>query len=192
MRVRLVRLTLVVVFGLTAVAAASAHEFEFSGTVPAALGGKALTIQKFKLTSGMITCEEAAISGTVAAKVTKTQTVKVKYGLCEMFGAKTIVTEAEYSFTAEGSLSVVGQPIVFTSASDKCSIKISPSVANTNLHSVKYTSKGTALAVNPSVGGINYESAGSSICGPVGKLETNGGYEGEVALTAAGGTLSWK
>ncbi|MHB8242808.1 MAG: hypothetical protein ACYDHN_12570 [Solirubrobacteraceae bacterium] len=179
------------VFALTAAASASAHEFEFSGTVPAALSGKQLNNQKFKVTAGLVTCEEAAASGTISAKVAKIQTVKVKYSKCEAFGTKAVITEAEYSFNAEGTVSVVGSPIIITSTTGKCSVKVTPT-GNANLHTVKYTNKGTSLVTKAEVVGINYEPLGAALCGTSGAKETNGSYEGEVVTTAAGGTVSWK
>lgn len=191
MKLRIVGLALVALFALTAVSSASAHEFEFSGTVPAAISGKQVNTQKFKVTAGLVTCEEATPSGTISAKVAKIQTVKVKYSKCEAFGTKATITEAEYSFSAEGTVSVVGAPIIITSTTGKCSVKVDPT-SNKNLGAVKYTNKGTGIVTAAKVTGITYVSEGATLCGTAGKVESNGSYEGEVETTGAGGTVSWK
>ena len=165
MRLRVFGLTIAAVASLTAPAGASAHEFEFNGAVPVALGGKALTAQKFKFTAGLVACEKATLAGNFGPpKASKTFEVKVKYSECEAFGSKATITEAEYRFDAEGLVSVVGKPIVITDVTGKCTVEISSGTENVNLKTVKYSNGSKALLVKAGVLHIEYAASGG-FCG---------------------------
>jgi hypothetical protein len=189
-RIAIMGLTLVAVLAIN-VSGAMAHTFLSSslGTIK----DHNLNTHVFKTTAGNVECKTLKSTGTVVALATKTQVDHVSYTGCTAYGTKATISEAEYEFNAEGSVSVLNT-IVVTSSTGGCSVKVTPT-GNSGLKTVKYSNTGKKVIITAEVVGITYSVQGptGSVCGNGGVTESNGVYKGlaEVELEN-GGMISWE
>jgi hypothetical protein len=188
-RIRFMGLAIVAVFAFSVVgvASAAAHNFEASKT--GELKGKALNTHTFKTNAGTVECKKADATGTVAEPLVKeTQVAKVKYSECKAFGVNAEVSEAEYEFNANESVSVIGKTI--TVKAGLCTVTVEPVAANAKLKTVTYANlAGGKLEVKSNVEKITYKTNAGCV-GGAGTF-ANGHYEGNEEVELVGGTIKW-
>ncbi len=197
-------LTLVALVVLGAFSAGSAlakgkptSTFKWTGGLPALVLVLSDNNQIFK-TEPMalaVECEHFGGHGILSngkAMTTKEFTVRGLYTKCLAGGlAPATVTPAEFLVNADGSVSVVGAPIVITIPALGCSIKISNSAANTNLRLILYLNLKEDILAHVEISKINSEGSGGE-CGELGKVKPEGSYTGLLLIRVDGGTLQWQ
>lgn len=161
-------------------AVASAHEFKASKT--GSLTGSTTTEAAFTVAAGKFICKETNMSGTLGTLTAKQLVEKYTYGGCQFAGVKATVSEAEYEWSAEGTLTVLNK-IVLTG--HECTITIEPS-SNKGLKAVKYTNELGQVKITPEVTGITYLAKGLCTGGSAGTLT------GPLSTSLAGGSIEWK
>jgi hypothetical protein len=191
MKLRVIGLSLVAVFMLSAVSMAAAHEFVSSGTGTIKVVG--VGEQEFKIFGKKVDCTTLAGSGSTATTKASTQVVTLKFTGCEAFGSAGTVTAASYLFDAEGTVGIK-TAVVITDPTGKCSVQVFANAANASLKSISFASgtKNKTLKVNANVAGIEAEAnGGTNTCGTV-KTKGTGTYIGEATSEVEGSTLEWK
>lgn len=149
------------------------------------LAGKTIKTQKFKVTTGTVSCTTLLAMGTVTAMQTAVQAALVEYrGDCEGFGTdfnEPII--AEYEFNANGKVKVL-KPITIESTKGATVCKVT--VPTQEVSTVEYKDLlGGALELVPKVTDIESEGSGSA-CAYA--KEAKGTYTGtsEVILGGSG------
>lgn len=163
---------------------ASAHEFVASkaGTTK----DKQLTVQKFKTSAGVFECKKESSEGSVVSGSQKTTTEKIKYTECTAFGFGVKVSEAEFEFNAEGTVTIK-KLVTMEVPLAECNVTL-PTTGNSNLKSVTYKNNSGKVEVKSLYKSMTYGATGGS-CGEPG---TNGEYTGNSEVELVGGTLEWK
>jgi hypothetical protein len=162
-------------FMLAAVPAAMAHEFEVSQakTVLQDKGGK----QVFVTGGSTVECEKEESSGVTQAKRAETNTEKVVYSGCTAFKAAAEVSQAKYTFNANGTVKLNNE-IIVKAAGPKCEVKV-PVAGNSNLGTVTYKNnqQNGTMEVEAEITGITSTLGGSGGLCPKGTNST-GTYTG--------------
>jgi hypothetical protein len=194
-------LTLLAMFVLGAFSAGSASavsQFLWTGPLP----GLVLILndnkQVFQTEPGglIVECEHFGAHGIASngvAMTAKEITITGLYTKCKAAGTGATVTPVQFLIFASGLVSVVGAPIVITSPTGGCSVKINNGGANENLEALRYLvdpSNAAALLVHAEVVGIHSTGSGG-ICGTAGVEKTNGSYKGLFLAFLDGGSIRW-
>ncbi len=196
--VGLAALVVMLVLGVFSAGSASAHQFSWTGPLPALIlvlndnnqifitepGGFQVTCRHFKA-HGIIPKGSTMTVG--AVRITGT------YSKCEATGGISVtVSPVEYEISAEGFVNVVGSPIVLTAGGvAKCSIKVSPGGGNNDLLKLLFLNQKEDLLVHVEVGGIHSIPSGLP-CGTAGVESTEGTYTGLLLVQVDGGTIKWE
>jgi hypothetical protein len=172
--------------------------FVWTGALPALVLVLSDNKQVFKTsaTSPAIECDHFGAHGVASngkAMTTKAITVRGTYSKCIAAGAfPASVTPAEFEVKADGSVSIVGAPIVITIPEANCSIKITNGGANSNLRLILYLNQKEDLLAHIEVNKINSVGSGIEPCGEAGVVKENGTYTGLLLVRVDGGTLQWR
>jgi hypothetical protein len=177
-------LVVALVFGALAAGSASAHEFVASkaGTTK----DKQLNTQKFKTSAGLFECKKESSEGSVVAGSQKTTTEKIKYTECTAFGFAVEVSEAEYEFNAEGTVTIKKLVSMVVPLAG-CEVTL-PTTGNANLKTVSYKTNSGKVEVKSLYKNMTYGATGGT-CGEPG---ANGEYSGNSEVELVSGTLEWK
>jgi hypothetical protein len=188
---------LVVVFALSAMAAAgaSAHNFTAS-VVPTLILTSAEGPQVFVTLAGTLECSTATGHGIALAKTSETQKVTVSYTGCLAAittGASVKPTEpitAEYEFNANGTVKILKAVTIVATLGTKCTITVP---AQGPLSSVSFANKGTKeILVSAKVTGIESSDVGGA-CKEVYTGSKTGTYNGNNVTKADGtGSITWE
>jgi len=176
------------------VGSAQAHTFEWSGANAALLLVLADGPQTFTAAPGLVViCKHVRLDGTVKQGAQLNATARGTYTGCEAAGLKAVVSEAEYEFSADETVSVINKTIAITVAALGCEVTVGPS-NNKELKKVRYLedpkSGGTRILAHVEVAGINSTTKGT--CGVEEGAHAGGTYFGLVLAFAHGtGTLKW-
>jgi hypothetical protein len=141
-----------------------------------------------------VECESATYTGGENQSTIKffDVTLKAAYSACELDGKLAKITEPVYEFDGVETMDIVGKPLVITSNTGSCSIKMeATSNKNSELGTVKYTNSGSTIKISADAVGIESESSGG-ICGSVKTAQKNVTYEDESVLEIEGGTIEWQ
>lgn len=164
-------------------ASASAHEFSYSGTVPTALEGSAVTAQEFKAGFGTVTCTALkTLNSTITTAKTTAQLALIDYTSCKSSTGNKVKepVQAHYEFLASEEVKLI-KPVTFE-LEGLCTIEVSGGPYG----GVKYENFESMLRIVANVSGITYK--GTGICGS----GTTATYKGtSLAWGASGGVLSW-
>lgn len=171
-------------FGALAAGSASAHEFVASKT--GTTKDKQLNVQKFKTNAGVFECKKETSEGSVVAGSQKATIEKLKYTECAAFGFGVNVTEAEFEFNAEGTVTIK-KLVSLEVPLGGCEVTL-PTTGNSNLKSVTYKNNTGKVEVKSLYKSMTYGATGG-VCGEPG---TNGEYNGNSEVELVGGTLEWK
>jgi hypothetical protein len=194
----LTAVALVVLGALSAGSASAVSQFLLTGPLP----GLVLILndnkQVFQTEPGglIVECEHFGAHGIASnglAMTGKEITVTGLYTKCKAAGTGASVTPVEFLIFASGLVSVVGKPIVITSPTGGCSVKINNGGLNENLEALRYLvdpSNASALLVHAEVEGIHSTGTGG-ICGTAGVEKTNGSYRGLFLAFLDGGSIRW-
>jgi hypothetical protein len=168
--------------------------FLWTGPLPGLVLVLSDNTQVFTAFSGgtPIECEHFRGHGVASngkAMSTKEITVTGQYNQCFASIFPATVSPAEFLLNADGSLAVVGKPIVITVPAAGCSIKVSNGGANTNLRLLLYLNLKEDLLVHVEIGKLTSISSGGA-CGTAGEF-TEGTYRGLLLAWIDGGTLRW-
>jgi hypothetical protein len=195
-------LTLVALVALGAFAAgsASAESFLWTGPLPGLLLVLSESLQTFSLPGGAlsIVCEHFGGHGVLSngpkGMSTKEVTVNGTYSKCfAVAGANEFpasVTSVSYLLNANGTVAVVGNPIVITIPAVGCSLKINNDGANGNLSTLKFLNLPSDVLVDVSVKNITALGSGEP-CGAAGVEKPGSTYSGLLLAFVDGGTLKW-
>jgi hypothetical protein len=183
-RIRYAGLALVVVFAMSAAAAASAGAHEFSATVMGTVKGTAKATQVFTTAAGKVECSTLSVTSGQTVLASKTETATIQYSGCKAFGLSATISPATYEFNAEGSVKLAKQISIKATA---CQVTV-PTAGNENLKSVGYKQSGTEVVIEPNVTGITSEGTGTACTYA---KESKGTYTGNSSVSVAGGTVSW-
>jgi hypothetical protein len=194
----LVAMILVGVFSTGSALAGGGPNSTFSWTGP--LPGLVLVLsdnpQVFTAIPGQpsIICEHFGGHGIASngkAMTTKEITITGLYSKCLVAGAlEASVTPAELLLNADGSVGVVGKPIVITVPGLNCSIKVNNGVPNNNLRLLLYLNQKEDILVHVEIGKLTSLGSGGE-CGAAGVENTLGTYRGLLLAFVDGGTLRW-
>ena len=185
-RVGMVGRALVAALALGALAAGSASAHEFVASKAGTTKDKQLTVQKFKTSAGVFECKKESSEGSVVSGSQKTTTEKIKYTECTAFGFGVKVSEAEFEFNAEGTVTIK-KLVTMEVPLAECNVTL-PTTGNSNLKSVTYKNNSGKVEVKSLYKSMTYGATGGS-CGEPG---TNGEYTGNSEVELVGGTLEWK
>jgi hypothetical protein len=126
------------------------------------------------------------------AMSTKEITITGQYSKCFFAGAVPItVTPAEFLLNANGSIAVVGKPIVITIPELGCSIKVNSGGANSGLRLLLFLNLKEDVLAHVEVGHLTTLSSGGSCGGSPGEELPEGTYRGLLLVSIDGGTLKW-
>jgi hypothetical protein len=169
--------------------------FSWTGPLPGLLLVLSLNTQIFKATAEtVIECKHFRGHGFATngnAMTAKSTIVTGMYTSCSAAGIGAVVSPAEYSINADGSVEVRGKPIVVTIPSLGCSLKINNGAPNNNLRLLLFLNEfNTAVIVHVEVGNITSLGTGGA-CGPAGVEKTEGTYRGLFLVSVHGGTIQW-
>ncbi len=177
-------LVAVLVYSAFAAGLASAHEFVASkaGTTK----DKQLNVQKFKTSAGVFECKKETSEGSVVAGSQKTTIEKLKYTECTAFGFGVNVSEAEFEFNAEGTVTIK-KLVTLEVPLAECNVTL-PTTGNSNLKTVTYKNNTGKVEIKSLYKSMTYGATGGT-CGEPGN---NGEYNGNSEVELVGGTLEWK
>jgi len=196
----LAAVALIVLSAFAAGSASAVPQFLSTGPLPGLLLILGANKQFFSTNPGgaSFECEHFRAHGSATngqAMTAKEVIVTGVYSKCKTVGGLTaIVTPVEYLLTAEGTVSVIGKPIVITVAAAGCSIKVRNGSTNENLKTIRYLPDGAnpgAILVHAEVTGIHSEGSGGPVCGEAGVEQTTGEYRGLFLVFLDGGTIKW-
>jgi hypothetical protein len=125
------------------------------------------------------------------AMSTKEITLTGQYNQCFAGGAPAVVTPAELLLNADGSLTILGRPIVITIPLANCSIKVHNGGANTNLRLLLFLNLKEDLLVHVEISKLASLSTGGACGGAAGEELKEGTYRGLLLAFVDGGTLRW-
>jgi len=195
----LVAMILVGVFSTGSASAVS--QFLWTGPLPGVVLVLSTNTQFFQAIPGgaPIECAHFGARGLASngkAMTTKEITLIGTYSKCKAAGLfSATVSTAEYLLNANGSVAVVGSPIVVTVPELNCTLKISASAngagPNSNLNTIKFLNEPQSILAHVEVieGIISLSSGGE--CGKAGEEFTKGTYRGLLLASVDGGTLQW-
>ncbi len=176
----------VLAFSAIAAAGASAHEFESANT--GLLLAKSHGPQLFNFNGKEVVCNTLKGHGTVTALKTKTQVATVSYSGCSTtFGTVTEPINAEYNFSAEGSVDIL-KPIkvIVTATGLKCEVTVP---VQSGLKTITYKNISPEILLTANVTGIT-SSGANSLCTYA--TEKNGVYTGSALVRLeSGGIIKW-
>ncbi|HEX5853887.1 MAG TPA: hypothetical protein VFY36_12445 [Solirubrobacteraceae bacterium] len=169
--------------------------FLWTGPLPGLILVLSDNLQVFKATSETeIVCRHYRGHGTASngtAMTTKSVTIVGIYTSCIANGIVTAeVSPAEYTISADGSVAIVGKPIVVTVPELGCSLKIESGPPNNNLRLLLFLNKTKAILVHVEVGKIASLASGG-LCGTAGELKPEGTYRGLLLVSVHGGNVHW-
>ena len=185
-RVGMVVRALVGVLALLALAAGSASAHEFVASKAGTTKDKQLNVQKFKTSGGLFECKKESSEGSVTAGSQKVTIEKVKYTECTAFGFAVVVSEAEFEFNAEGTVTFK-KLVKMELPLAECEVTL-PTIGNANLKTVTYKNNAGKVEIKSLYKNMTYGATGGS-CGEPG---ANGEYSGNSEVELVGGTLEWK
>lgn len=181
--------------------ASAAPQFLWTGSLPGLVLALSTGKQVFTSQPGgtPIECEHFgghAIASNGKAMTTKEVTLTGRYTKCKAAGIfNATVSPAAFLLNADGSVAIIGQPIVISIEGINCSLKITNSnngaAPNNNLKTIKYLNENAAaILAHAEVKGIVSLSSGGE-CGEVGIEKTEGEYKGLFLAVVDGGVLQW-
>ena len=185
---------------LAATSASAASEFLWSGALPGLILVLSTNAQLFAFEPGgtIFTCKHFGARATTSngsAMTTKEIVLTGLYSKCEFVGVNTKVSPVEFLLTADGSIAVIGKPIVLTFGGIfNCSVKIDSGAANRSLKTIKFLnapqSHPAAVLAHVEIAGFTSLSSGGE-CGTPGEERREGLFRGLWLLFVDGGTLRW-
>lgn len=198
-RLRVLGVSCVAVFAMSAVAASAASASFFNAeTYPVTIGGSQVGTNVFKTSAGSVECAKATFSGKQSAK-SETVEITPTYSECKAFGfvsATVTFGTCKYNFhagTGTGSSSVGTVDIVPTGCGPiviKASICEVTIPAQTGKSSVTYTTVGAGktreIEISAAVKKIKY-TAGAGCPGGAGTKE-DGEYTGKAKVKGTNGS----
>ncbi len=184
-------------FGAVSAESASAvAQFLWTGQLPALV----LVLSKNKQviasvsTLGVV-CEHFAGHGILSngkAMTSKEFTITGNYTECKFGTFPVIVSPAELLINADGSVAIVGRPIVVTIPTLACSVKIANGGANGNLKTLRYLNLKDDILAHAELTGIaSLGSSEGTACGDPSVENTEGTYSGLLLFSVDGGTVRW-
>jgi hypothetical protein len=191
-KIKVLGLTLVAVFALTAVASASASAAEFhSESSSTELNGAQQTENVFTVNNRTVKCKTATFAGSQSGTTASTVEVHPTYGNCTAFGLESTVTTTgcNYVLHSNGETDIVcaaGKQIEIEAAGT-CHVNVA---GQSGLKSVSYSNVGSGsteeVLVTANVGSIKANVSGSTlVCGTNGeRLST---YTGSVLTKGSSG-----
>jgi len=193
-------LAMLVLGAFSAGSASAVSQFLWTGPLPALGLVLSENTQFFKAVPGgtpAVTCKHFGGHGIVSngkAMTTKEITITGQYSKCETLGIATKVTPAEFLLNADGSVSVVGKPIVISIGGvANCSLKIETGPSNENLKTIKFLQDALnagAITAHVEIKGITSLGSGGE-CGTAGLEQKEGEYRGLLLASVDGGTIRW-
>ena len=120
------------------------------------------------------------------AMTVKTLAVTGRFTKCELLGAAATVSTAELLFSADGTLSVVGKPIVITIPSLNLSLKFNNGAPNTNLRLLLFLNGQNDLLIHSEVSRLTSLASDAG-----GEEKTEGEFRGLLLALVHGGRLQW-
>jgi hypothetical protein len=197
MKLRILGLSLVAAFALTAASSALAVS-EFHGTKTGLVDLEGTSEQELVLANGgKIVCTSLKGSATNTALNVPSISFLVFYSGCEAFGNKATVTTGEITFFGTGGVSILivsgsADQFIITAPVAKCSVAIINGGNNTTLKSITYANKSNGTIVGEAkVTGIEYEVNSATThtsCGTA-KEKNVGKYVGNGISSLVGGTI---
>ncbi|HEX5853883.1 MAG TPA: hypothetical protein VFY36_12425 [Solirubrobacteraceae bacterium] len=188
---------MIVVGAFSAGSASAVPQFLWTGPLPALVLVLNDNTQLFEFEPGGtgIECEHFkghAIASNGKAMTTKEITVTGLYTKC-FFGEifPMTVTPAEFLLNADGSVSVVGKPIVLTIPELGCSIKINSGPPNNNLRLILYLNLAQDVLAHVEIEKIASLGSGG-LCGDASVEKTELHYTGLWLISVHGGTIRWE
>jgi hypothetical protein len=185
-RVGMVGRALVAALALGVLGAGSASAHEFVASKAGATKDKQLNAQKFKTSAGLFECKKESSEGSVTAGSQKTTIEKIKYTECTAFGFVVNVSEAEYEFSAEGTVAIK-KLVTMEVPLAECNVTL-PTAGNGALKTVSYKNNTGKVEVKSLYKNMTYGATGGT-CGEPG---INGEYAGNSEVELVSGTLEWK
>lgn len=182
MRIKL-GLALVAALAFSIAMTASASAASFLSSAKAKLLSENVAAQVFKTNAGEVKCSEAKIEAgeTTGTEVT-VQLAEIHYGKCVAFGfVPTTLKNADYLFEAGGTAKLDNLVLI---VSNGCEVSVPAQKVGT----IKYSTNGNNLKLEPAVKGIEYTAAA---CPSGNGKATNGEYKGNSEAMIAGGTVSF-
>ncbi len=179
------------VFSVAAMTASASASSFLSSVTGAALLSEKVENQVFTTEEGTVECTVAKIvkgvTGTAGAEEAS-QLAEIKYEKCLAFGfVPTTLTNAHYTFLASGKADLNNLVKIVSSngLGGTCEVSVK---AKQNLGTIKYSTVGNNIKIEPTVTGITY-TAGSE-CPKPGTF-TTGSYKGNSEAMISGGSLSF-
>lgn len=185
-RVGMVGTALVAALAFVALAVGSASAHEFVASKAGTTKDKQLNVQKFKTNAGVFECKKETSEGSVTSGSQKVTIEKIKYTECTAFGFGVNASEAEFEFSAEGTVTIK-KLVTLEVPLAECNVTL-PTAGNSNLKTVTYKNNAGKVEVKSLYKSMTYGATGG-VCGEPG---TNGEYNGNSEVELVGGTLEWK
>ena len=190
LRVKTFTLALLAVGSLGGLLVTSASAHEFTAGKEGTLKSAQTTSQVFTTEAGSWACEAASGEGKVKAGAQQSLTEKVQYSKCLLFGNIVTLSEAEYEYLANGTVTLkntlTAQVKYFN-----CHITIEPAK---EVEKTTYTNlAGGKLGLFEGVSRrfVSRGSGGSSgFCGA--NREFDSSFEGSMDAELPGSTITWK
>lgn len=178
-RTRMLAFGLSVILTLAVTAStATAVEFYYLGATPTSVLGEAAGAQEFTFGTGSVTCDSAAVEGTIASLKAIEQQAKVAYRNCSSsVGEVAEPIVADYTFDVGGAV-FLNERIDIT-LEGLCTIEI-PEYQT--LLDVTYGSRGVNMPVDMALLGIEWR-ASSFLCGE----GSDANFSGDLKLMGADG-----
>jgi hypothetical protein len=193
----LAALVAMLALGAFSAGSASAHEFLWTGPLPGLLLVLSTNTQVFEVVPGLfqVKCKHFIGHGILSngsSMAIKTSKITGHYFECEVTGgSKAEISEVEYELNAEGTVGVIGKPIVISAlGAAKCSVKVNNGAPNNKLSSLTFLNLSSDLLVHVNVSKITSLGSGG-VCGTAGVEQTEGTYVGLLLSLVDSGTLQW-
>jgi hypothetical protein len=190
-------LTLVtLVLGAVSAGSASAESFLWTGGLPGLLLVLSQNAQAFTINGSPLSfvCQHFGGHGILSSgpkgMSAKGATIAGTYSKCEApaLGAPVTVPSVDFLFNANGSLSIVGRPIVLTIPALGCSLKINNG-GSSSLKTVKFLNLPQDISAHLELNSFAALGSGEP-CGSAGE-EKPVIYSGLLLISVDGGTIKW-